>query len=112
ASIIGKQNNQTKLFDMLEDYRQLFLPEMTNNEWFKQTTKAYVVEGKSLIPEVAAKQETTDTYSKYNVGAYSKIVNDTVSNPTWKYNHMLLPLLTLPQENIFIITNMNTIAIG
>ncbi|MDN2988326.1 ZmpA/ZmpB/ZmpC family metallo-endopeptidase [Streptococcus suis] len=43
ASIIGKQNNQTKLFDMLEDYRQLFLPEMTNNEWFKQTTKAYVV---------------------------------------------------------------------
>ncbi|HEL2290758.1 TPA: G5 domain-containing protein [Streptococcus suis] len=112
ASIIGKQNNQTKLFDMLEDYRTLFLPEMTNNEWFKQTTKAYVVEGKSLIPEVAAKQETTDTYSKYNVGAYSKIVNDTVSNPTWKYNHMLLPLLTLPQENIFIITNMNTIAIG
>ncbi len=112
ASIIGKQNKQTKLFDMLEDYRQLFLPEMTNNEWFKQTTKAYVVEGKSLIPEVATKQETTDTYSKYNVGAYSKIVNDTVSNPTWKYNHMLLPLLTLPQENIFIITNMNTIAIG
>ncbi|MGQ7363380.1 ZmpA/ZmpB/ZmpC family metallo-endopeptidase [Streptococcus suis] len=112
AAAIGKQNNQTKLFDMLEDYRQLFLPEMTNNEWFKQTTKAYVVEGKSLIPEVAAKQETTDTYSKYNVGAYSKIVNDTVSNPTWKYNHMLLPLLTLPQENIFIITNMNTIAIG
>ncbi|HEM6340200.1 TPA: G5 domain-containing protein [Streptococcus suis] len=112
ASIIGKQNKQTKLFDMLEDYRQLFLPEMTNNEWFKQTTKAYVVEGKSLIPEVAAKQETTDTYSKYNVGAYSKIVNDTVSNPTWKYNHMLLPLLTLLQENIFIITNMNTIAIG
>ncbi|HFU4465975.1 TPA: ZmpA/ZmpB/ZmpC family metallo-endopeptidase [Streptococcus suis] len=112
ASIISKQNKQTKLFDMLEDYRQLFLPEMTNNEWFKQTTKAYVVEGKSLIPEVAAKQETTDTYSKYNVGAYSKIVNDTVSNPTWKYNHMLLPLLTLPQENIFIITNMNTIAIG
>ncbi|HFI0563033.1 TPA: ZmpA/ZmpB/ZmpC family metallo-endopeptidase [Streptococcus suis] len=112
ASIIGKQNKQAKLFDMLEDYRALFLPEMTNNEWFKQTTKAYVVEGKSLIPEVAVKQETTDTYSKYNVGAYSKIVNDTVSNPTWKYNHMLLPLLTLPQENIFIITNMNTIAIG
>lgn len=112
ASIIGKHNKQAKLFDMLEDYRALFLPEMTNNEWFKQTTKAYVVEGKSLIPEVAAKQETTDTYSKYNVGAYSKIVNDTVSNPTWKYNHMLLPLLTLPQENIFIITNMNTIAIG
>ncbi|HEM6083307.1 TPA: G5 domain-containing protein [Streptococcus suis] len=112
ASNIGKQNSQAKLFDMIEDYRALFLPEMTNNEWFKQTTKAYVVEGKSLIPEVAAKQETTDTYSKYNVGAYSKIVNDTVSNPAWKYNHMLLPLLTLPQENIFIITNMNTIAIG
>ncbi|MDW8586789.1 ZmpA/ZmpB/ZmpC family metallo-endopeptidase [Streptococcus suis] len=102
------QTGTAKDFYFGESYDQV----MTNNEWFKQTTKAYVVEGKSLIPEVAAKQETTDTYSKYNVGAYSKIVNDTVSNPTWKYNHMLLPLLTLPQENIFIITNMNTIAIG
>ncbi|HFI0700911.1 TPA: ZmpA/ZmpB/ZmpC family metallo-endopeptidase [Streptococcus suis] len=112
ASAIGKQNKQASLFDMVEAYRKLFLPNLTDNEWFKQTTKAYVVESKSQVAEVAAKQEAADTYSKYNIGAYSKIVNNKVTNPEWKYAHMLLPLLTLPQENIFIITNLNTIAIG
>ncbi|HFI0344945.1 TPA: ZmpA/ZmpB/ZmpC family metallo-endopeptidase [Streptococcus suis] len=112
ASAIGKQNKQASLFDMVEAYRKLFLPNLTDNEWFKQTTKAYVVESKSQVAEVAAKQEAADTYSKYNIGAYSKIVNNKVTNPEWKYTHMLLPLLTLPQENIFIITNLNTIAIG
>ncbi|HFU4111542.1 TPA: ZmpA/ZmpB/ZmpC family metallo-endopeptidase [Streptococcus suis] len=112
ASAIGKQNKQASLFDMVEAYRKLFLPNLTDNEWFKQTTKAYVVESKSQVAEVAAKQEAADTYSKYNIGAYSKIVNKKVTNPEWKYTHILLPLLTLPQENIFIITNLNTIAIG
>ncbi|MGT2741716.1 YSIRK signal domain/LPXTG anchor domain surface protein [Streptococcus plurextorum] len=112
ATTLAKQNRQESVFKLVEAYRERFLPTKTNNEWFKETTKAYVVESKSLIPEVAAKQEAADTYSKYSVGAYDKIVNDTVTGPTWKYNHMLLPLLTLPQENIYVITNMNTVAIG
>lgn len=107
ASIIGKQNKQASLFDMVEAYRKLFLPNLTDNEWFKQTTKAYIVESKSQVAEAAAKQENAAKHSKYALAVYDKI-----TNPTWEYRQMLLPLLTLPQEDIFIISNMNTIAIG
>ncbi|HFI0213481.1 TPA: ZmpA/ZmpB/ZmpC family metallo-endopeptidase [Streptococcus suis] len=107
ASAIGKQNKQASLFDMVEAYRKLFLPNLTDNEWFKQTTKAYIVESKSQVAEAAAKQENAAKHSKYALAVYDKI-----TNPTWEYRQMLLPLLTLPQEDIFIISNMNTIAIG
>ncbi|HFI0236232.1 TPA: ZmpA/ZmpB/ZmpC family metallo-endopeptidase [Streptococcus suis] len=107
ASIIGKQNKQANLFDMVEAYRKLFLPNLTDNEWFKQTTKAYIVESKSQVAEAAAKQDAAEKHSKYALAVYDKI-----TNPTWEYRQMLLPLLTLPQEDIFIISNMNTIAIG
>lgn len=107
ASAIGKQNKQASLFDMVEAYRKLFLPNLTDNEWFKQTTKAYVVESKSQVAEAAAKQEAAEKHSKYALAVYDKI-----TNPTWEYRQMLLPLLTLPQEDIFIISNMNTLAIG
>ncbi|HFI0716774.1 TPA: ZmpA/ZmpB/ZmpC family metallo-endopeptidase [Streptococcus suis] len=107
ASAIGKQNKQASLFDMVEAYRKLFLPNLTDNEWFKQTTKAYVVESKSQVAEAAAKQDAAEKHSKYALAVYDKI-----TNPTWEYRQMLLPLLTLPQEDIFIISNMNTLAIG
>ncbi|MGM5693603.1 ZmpA/ZmpB/ZmpC family metallo-endopeptidase [Streptococcus suis] len=107
ASAIGKQNKQASLFDMVEAYRKLFLPNLTDNEWFKQTTKAYVVESKSQVAEAAAKQDAAEKHSKYALAVYDKI-----TNPTWGYRQMLLPLLTLPQEDIFIISNMNTLAIG
>lgn len=107
SSIIGKQNKKASLFDMVEAYRKLFLPTMTDNDWFKQTTKAYIVESKSQVAEAAAKQESAEKHSKYALAVYDKI-----TNPTWEYRQMLLPLLTLPQEDIFIISNMNTIAIG
>lgn len=107
SSIIGKQNKKASLFDMVEAYRKLFLPTMTDNDWFKQTTKAYIVESKSQVAEAAAKQENAEKHSKYALAVYDKI-----TNPAWEYRQMLLPLLTLPQEDIFIISNMNTIAIG
>ncbi|NQJ71506.1 hypothetical protein HO542_09090, partial [Streptococcus suis] len=107
SSIIGKQNNKASLFDMVEAYRKLFLPNLSDNDWFKQTTKAYIVESKSQVAEAAAKQESAEKHSKYALAVYDKI-----TNPAWEYRQMLLPLLTLPQEDIFIISNMNTIAIG
>ncbi|MGU8008305.1 ZmpA/ZmpB/ZmpC family metallo-endopeptidase [Streptococcus suis] len=107
SSIIGKQNKKASLFDMVEAYRKLFLPTMTDNDWFKQTTKAYIVESKSQVAEAAAKQESAEKHSKYALAVYDKI-----TNPTWEYRQMLLPLLTLPQEDIFIISNMNTLAVG
>ena len=51
--------------DLLESYRKLFLPTKTNNEWLKTNTKVYIVESKSAIPEVRAKQESATPDSKY-----------------------------------------------
>lgn len=107
SSIIGKQNNKASLFDMVEAYRKLFLPNLSDNDWFKQTTKAYIVESKSQVAEAAAKQDSAEKHSKYALAVYDKI-----TNPAWEYRQMLLPLLTLPQEDIFIISNMNTLAVG
>ncbi|MHC3499580.1 ZmpA/ZmpB/ZmpC family metallo-endopeptidase [Streptococcus suis] len=107
AAAIGKQNNKASLFDMVEAYRKLFLPNLSDNDWFKQTTKAYIVESKSQVAEAAAKQDSAEKHSKYALAVYDKI-----TNPAWEYRQMLLPLLTLLQEDIFIISNMNTLAVG
>ncbi|MGQ7393708.1 ZmpA/ZmpB/ZmpC family metallo-endopeptidase [Streptococcus suis] len=107
VSAMAKQTAKASVFDLVESYRKLFLPNMTDNEWFKQTTKAYIVESKSQVAEAAAKQDAAEKHSKYALAVY-----DRITNPNWTYRQMLLPLLTLPQEDIFIISNLNTMAIG
>ena len=93
--------------DLLESYRKLFLPTKTNNEWLKTNTKAYIVESKSAIPEVRAKQESATSDSKYTLGVY-----DRITAPSWKLKNMLLPLLTLPEEDVYVISNLSTLAFG
>ena len=93
--------------DLLESYRKLFLPTKTNNEWLKTNTKAYIVESKSAIPEVRAKQESARADSKYTLGVY-----DRITAPSWKLKNMLLPLLTLPEEDVYVISNLSTLAFG
>ncbi|MDG3132676.1 G5 domain-containing protein [Streptococcus suis] len=95
------------VFDYLENYRQLFLPTQTNNEWLKNTSRAYIVESQSNIDEVATKQATATPNSKYTIGVYDRI---TKSN--WLYQNMLLPLLTLPEESMYIISTMSTLSFG
>ncbi|HEV0398813.1 TPA: peptidase M26, partial [Streptococcus pneumoniae] len=87
-------------------YRKVFLPTTSNNEWFKAQTKAYIVEEKSSIPEVSKKQSEQGT--KYSIGIY-----DRLTSPSWKYQSMVLPLLTLPEEKtVFMIANISTIGFG
>ena len=93
--------------DLLESYRKLFLPTKTNNEWLKTNTKAYIVESKSAIPEVRAKQESATPDSNYTLGVY-----DRITAPSWKLKNMLLPLLTLPEEDVYVISNFSTLAFG
>ncbi|HEU9877721.1 TPA: ZmpA/ZmpB/ZmpC family metallo-endopeptidase, partial [Streptococcus pneumoniae] len=84
----------------------VFLPTTSNNEWFKAQTKAYIVEEKSSIPEVSKKQSEQGT--KYSIGIY-----DRLTSPSWKYQSMVLPLLTLPEEKtVFMIANISTIGFG
>ncbi|HHK7086209.1 TPA: ZmpA/ZmpB/ZmpC family metallo-endopeptidase, partial [Streptococcus pneumoniae] len=76
------------------------------NEWFKKQTKAYIVEEKSTIEEGREKQGKEGT--KYSIGVY-----DRLTNPSWKYQSMVLPLLTLPEEKtVFMIANISTIGFG
>ena len=93
------------LFNTLENYRKVFLPNTSNNDWFKSQTKALIVEEKSNIPEVRANQEKAG--SKYSIGVYDRITSD-----SWKYRNMVLPLLTLPERSVFVISTISSLGFG
>lgn len=102
---LANQHGTTDLFSTLEHYRKVFLPEKSNNDWFKSETKAYIVEEKSTIKEVKAKQGQAGT--KYSIGVY-----DRITSATWKYRNMVLPLLTLPERSVFVISTMSSLGFG
>lgn len=102
---LASQHGTTDLFSTLEHYRKVFLPEKSNNDWFKSETKAYIVEEKSTIKEVKAKQGLVGT--KYSIGVY-----DRITSATWKYRNMVLPLLTLPEKSVFVISTMSSLGFG
>ncbi|VLP99417.1 immunoglobulin A1 protease [Streptococcus pneumoniae] len=103
--LLSKNYGTETLFKVLEGYRKVFLPKTSNNEWFKKQTKAYIVEEKSTIEEVREKQGKEGT--KYSIGVY-----DRLTSPSWKYQSMVLPLLTLPEKSVFMIANISTIGFG
>ena len=104
--LLSKNYGTESLFKALEGYRKVFLPNVSNNDWFKKQSKAYIVEEKSTIPEVSEKQSKAGT--PYSIGVY-----DRLTSPSWKYQSMVLPLLTLPEEKmIFMIANISTIGFG
>ena len=103
--LLAKNYKTNNLFDALEKYRKAFVPDKTNNEWFKEQTKAYIVEEKSTIKEVNDKQSIAG--SPYSIGVY-----DRLTSQSWKYPSMVLPLLTLPEKSVFMIANISTIGFG
>ena len=104
---LSEATGKRGLFNYLENYRQIFLPYKTNNEWLKTNTKAYIVESKSDIAEARKLQDTAEGKSKYSVGVYDKITAD-----NWEYKGMLLPLLTMSEKGVYVISNMSTISMG
>ncbi|NQK45832.1 YSIRK-type signal peptide-containing protein [Streptococcus suis] len=107
SSHLAEMTGKSTVFDLVESYRKVFSPNKTDNQWFKDNTKAYIVEMKSQVLDALEKQNTATKHSKYAVEVYDKI-----TNPTWRYRQMLLPLLTMENEDIYIISNMNTVAFG
>ena len=105
AISLASHHGTKDLFNTLENYRKVFLPNTSNNDWFKTQTKAYIVEEKSNIPEVKAKQEKAG--SKYSIGVYDRITSD-----SWKYRNMVLPLLTLPEKSVFVISTISSLGFG
>lgn len=105
AISLASHHGTTDLFSTLENYRKVFLPDKTNNDWFKSQTKAYIVEEKSNIEEVKTKQGLVGT--KYSIGVY-----DRITSATWKYRNMVLPLLTLPEKSVFVISTISSLGFG
>ena len=102
---LASHHGTTDLFSTLENYRKVFLPNTSNNDWFKKQTKAFIVEEKSTIAEVKVKQEQAGT--KYSIGVY-----DRITSSTWKYRNMVLPLLTLPERSVFVISTLSSLGFG
>ena len=102
---LASHHGTKDLFSTLEHYRKVFLPNTSNNDWFKSQTKAYIVEEKSNIEEVKTKQGQAGT--KYSIGVY-----DRITSATWKYRNMVLPLLTLPEKSVFVISTMSSLGFG
>ncbi|VSN08002.1 immunoglobulin A1 protease [Streptococcus pneumoniae] len=102
---LASHHGTTDLFSALETYRKVFLPNTSNNDWFKKQTKAFIVEEKSTIAEVKAKQKQSGT--KYSIGVYDRITSN-----TWKYRNMVLPLLTLPERSVFVISTLSSLGFG
>ena len=107
ASTLAPLKGEDSVFDFVEAYRKLFLPNKTNNEWFKDNTKAYIVEAKSNIEEVREKQVSPTVDKKYSIGVY-----DRISAPSWGYKSMILPLLTMKEESLYAISTLSTLAFG
>ena len=107
GNYLAQLKGEGTVFDFVEAYRKLFLPTKTNNQWLKDNSKAYIVESKSSIKEVREKQEAATADSKYTLGVY-----DRISAPSWGYRNMLLPLLTLPEESVYVMSNLSTLAFG
>ncbi|VSS51957.1 immunoglobulin A1 protease [Streptococcus pneumoniae] len=105
AISLASHHGTTDLFSTLGNYRKVFLPDKTNNNWFKSQTKAYIVEEKSNIEEVKTKQGLVGT--KYSIGVY-----DRITSATWKYRNMVLPLLTLPEKSVFVISTISSLGFG
>ncbi|HGF1450156.1 TPA: ZmpA/ZmpB/ZmpC family metallo-endopeptidase [Streptococcus suis] len=107
AGFLADAKAQLDLFTYLESYRQLFLPGLSNNDWFKQTTRAKIEEVESGIDEVAQLQRNAEKHSKYNLGVY-----DRITNPKWQYRNMVLPLLTMKDPSVYVLSTMSTLSFG
>ncbi|MGG6603676.1 UNVERIFIED_CONTAM: ZmpA/ZmpB/ZmpC family metallo-endopeptidase, partial [Streptococcus suis] len=106
SQVIAKESIGGDLFDYLEGYRKAFAPKMTNNDWFKSSTKATIIETPSTIKEVLEKQ-TNPTKDIHHNSFYEKLAGE-----NWKFKEMALILLAMPSKDIFILTDMANSLIG
>lgn len=91
--VIAPMINFSNLFDFLEKNRELFVPNLSNNEWFKASTKAFIYETSSKVDNIE-----TRIYEKMK------------ENP--RFNSFILMMLNLKNDDIFAITNSYMITFG
>ncbi|MBS4770614.1 YSIRK-type signal peptide-containing protein [Carnobacteriaceae bacterium zg-ZUI240] len=89
---IAPLSGYTNLRDYLSAYRTRFT-QLSENDWFKSATKAYIVE----VPSKELPNQTYLVYDQLN----------RIDHP-----RMILPLLNLTSEGIYIMSNMTTLSFG
>ncbi|MCW6662149.1 LysM peptidoglycan-binding domain-containing protein [Aerococcaceae bacterium NML201209] len=90
--ILAQQTGKQTLVAFLSSLRAQFVPQLSDNEWFKQATKAFIAE----VPPQTANVE---------VNLYEKLSRRHFVNT-------LLPLLSLSEESLYIIPTMSTVSFG
>lgn len=90
--VLAPLTKQDSLRDFLAFNRQVWLPNTSTNEWFKNTTKAYISEQASN--SIAKKLEV---FERLNHREFEK---------------MYLPLLTLPERSVYVIPTHATLTVG
>ncbi|MGT2742293.1 ZmpA/ZmpB/ZmpC family metallo-endopeptidase [Streptococcus plurextorum] len=104
--VLGETRIGGDLFTLLDAYRKTFLPTTTTNDWFKQASKARIIETYSRIEEVRAKQTQSPT------GVYHNTLFEKMADPNWTYKELALLLLHLPKKELFLLTDMTNTVIG
>ncbi|RRC96340.1 ZmpA/ZmpB/ZmpC family metallo-endopeptidase [Schaalia canis] len=90
---VSPYTKQVNLADALEDVRQQFTTTADFDQWFRQTTKAFIVETPSReVPTV-------------NVQASERFRGK-------KFQSYLLPLLTVSEDKVFVTVDMTSVAMG
>lgn len=90
----GTITNDNSLIDFLESNRQLFAPDQSMDEWFKESSKAFIVEGRSEVN------------NNVNVGLYTKLASEELTRS------YILPLLAVSENSIYVISNSASITYG
>lgn len=83
----------TSLDAFLEEYRKKWIPNTSMDEWFLQESPAFIVENSSA-------------WDQKNTGIYRRLYDNA------EFRSYILPLLTVSEDSIYMITNSATITFG
>lgn len=95
-TVLAKSLKVPALIGFLNRNRQMFSPELNNEQWFKDNTGVFIYE----VP------------SKENPNAPVGIFRRLATSKRTRYRSFILPLLNIKNNDMFIIVNMSTITFG
>ncbi|HFI0449448.1 TPA: ZmpA/ZmpB/ZmpC family metallo-endopeptidase [Streptococcus suis] len=106
AENLSSFTDHASLPEFLEAYRQAFLPDYSNNDWFKESIDAYVVESHSLVLSPEQNQQLNLYERLTNPQIPEEVITTRIREG---YRNMLLPLLTTSDEHLYIVSNLSNL---
>lgn len=103
SHLMGENSGTANLKDYLEAFRSRFAKDMTASAWFYNASKAHIVEAATVVDGQVI--GSTDTYEKL-FKTYTK------DAATYDYSNMILPLLTVSEDTVYLITTMEGFEFG